>query len=364
MPTNNKGLNQPVLSSPSWGTPLNDNAAILDKALGSFTTISNVTGTANLTLSQCQNMCIKTTTSAFLTNVTFVIPSGVAGQWVFTNQSATSSFSLIVRNAASGVSVMIPSGITRTVYSDGSIVFFVDTQSISTFQNLSIGTGFSTTGATCSGTSATVTFGGGFLISVGQTISIKGVTPSGYNGIWTVTASSAGSVTFVVPEALASQSVAGILYYGAIAGSTLDLSGRGSVSGVATQAEAQTGTDNTTLMTPLRTKEALNASGSAPMYISRAWVFFDGSASGTPVIGGGNVSSITDHSTGNYTINFTTAMPDTNYNVVASCSMANSAVSSGYDSDRGTKTTSSVSIVNLTSSNNEADRLTSVSIFR
>jgi hypothetical protein len=104
--------------------------------------------------------------------------------------------------------------------------------------------------------------------------------------------------------------------------------------------------------------------GSAPMYACRAWVYFDGSASGTPVIGGGNVSSVTDHSPGNYTINFTTAMPDTNYNVVASCSMFGTAVSSGYDSDRGTKTTSAVSIVNFTSSNNEADRLTSVSIFR
>jgi hypothetical protein len=255
MPTNNKGLNQPVLSSPGWGTPLNDNAAIIDKALGSFTTISAVTGTVNLTLSQCQNMCIKTTTSAFLTNVTFVIPSGVAGQWVFTNQSATSPFSLIVKNASSGVSVMIPNGITRTVYSDGSIVFFVDTQSISTFQNLSIGTGFNTTGASCSGTNATVTFGGGFLISVGQVISIRGVTPAGYNGIWTVTASSAGSVTFVVPETLAAQSEAGILYYGAITGSTLNLSGRGAVSGVATQAEAEAGISNTTLMTPLRVEQ-------------------------------------------------------------------------------------------------------------
>jgi hypothetical protein len=105
-------------------------------------------------------------------------------------------------------------------------------------------------------------------------------------------------------------------------------------------------------------------SGSTPMYTARAWVYFDGSASGTPVIGGGNVSSVTDHSVGNYTINFTTAMPDTNYNVVASCSMVSVAVSSGYDSDRGTKTTSAVSIVSFTSSNNEADRLTSVSIFR
>jgi hypothetical protein len=44
----------------------------------------------------------------------------------------------------------------------------------------------------------------------------------------------------------------------------------------------------------------------------RAWVNFNGT--GTVAIrASGNVSSITDNSTGDYTINFTTAMPDANY---------------------------------------------------
>ena len=47
----------------------------------------------------------------------------------------------------------------------------------------------------------------------------------------------------------------------------------------------------------------------------RAWVNFN--AQGTPSIrSSGNVTSVTKQSTGNYTINFTTAMPDTNYSVV------------------------------------------------
>jgi phage-related tail fiber protein len=130
MPTSNKGLNQPALSSAAWGPPLNDNASIIDKALGAFVTISDTSGTVNLTLSQCQNMCIKSTTSAFLANVTFVVPSGVAGQWVFVNQSAANSFFLVVKNAASPTSVSIPSGRTRTVYSDGSTVTFSDEQPV------------------------------------------------------------------------------------------------------------------------------------------------------------------------------------------------------------------------------------------
>ena len=57
------------------------------------------------------------------------------------------------------------------------------------------------------------------------------------------------------------------------------------------------------------------ASGSAPSYSARAWVNFNGT--GTVAIrASGNVSSITDNGTGDYTVNFTTAMPDANYNAV------------------------------------------------
>jgi hypothetical protein len=53
----------------------------------------------------------------------------------------------------------------------------------------------------------------------------------------------------------------------------------------------------------------------ATAYGCRAWVNFNGT--GTPAIrGSGNVSSITDNGTGDYTINFTTAMPDANYSTV------------------------------------------------
>ena len=52
-------------------------------------------------------------------------------------------------------------------------------------------------------------------------------------------------------------------------------------------------------------KTALNASGEAPIYACRAWVNFNGT--GTVAIrASGNVSSITDNGTGDYTVNFTT----------------------------------------------------------
>lgn len=81
---------------------------------------------------------------------------------------------------------------------------------------------------------------------------------------------------------------------------------------LATTAEAQAGIDDLRAITPLKLRNALNASGTAPIYACRAWVNFNGT--GTVAIrASGNVSSITDNGAGDYTVNFTTAMPDNNY---------------------------------------------------
>lgn len=54
--------------------------------------------------------------------------------------------------------------------------------------------------------------------------------------------------------------------------------------------------------------------------IAKAWVYFDGLTGSTAtVIGSFNVSSVTRNSTGNYTVNFTTAMPNSNYAWSSSC---------------------------------------------
>lgn len=56
--------------------------------------------------------------------------------------------------------------------------------------------------------------------------------------------------------------------------------------------------------------------GSAPSYACRAWVNFDGTTAS--IRGASNVSSITDNGVGNFTINFTTAMPNSTYCAVCS----------------------------------------------
>ena len=63
-------------------------------------------------------------------------------------------------------------------------------------------------------------------------------------------------------------------------------------------------------------KSITRTSGSAPYYGARAWVNFEGSASGATIRGSQNVESVTRNAAGNYTVTLTTAMPDTNYAVV------------------------------------------------
>jgi hypothetical protein len=55
--------------------------------------------------------------------------------------------------------------------------------------------------------------------------------------------------------------------------------------------------------------------GSAPYYGARAWVMFDGTGTAS-IESSANISSLTDNGTGDYTLSFTTAMPDTNYCLV------------------------------------------------
>jgi hypothetical protein len=53
--------------------------------------------------------------------------------------------------------------------------------------------------------------------------------------------------------------------------------------------------------------------------IAKAWVNFNGTTTPPTIRASFNVSSVTRIGTGEYTVNFTTAMPDANYMLVAGC---------------------------------------------
>lgn len=136
----------------------------------------------------------------------------------------------------------------------------------------------------------------------------------------------------------------------------------------------ETGTMLTSVSTVSSTQiaGALNATGSAPIYACRAWVNFNGT--GTVAIrGSGNVSSITDNGVGDYTVNFTTAMPDANYSavvtnvgLVASDTRRNSVIAGAEGTGATTMTTSAVriNVGNPASTSLSDNAVMNVNIFR
>jgi len=112
---------------------------------------------------------------------------------------------------------------------------------------------------------------------------------------------------------------------------------------------------NKTLTTPTLTTPTIDSasvstvSGTAPLFMCRAWVNFNGT--GTVAIrASGNVSSITDTAVGRYTVNLTTAISDANYcsSVTATDGLIGTSSTTGI-------TTSSANIVVTTDAGSYAD---------
>jgi len=100
----------------------------------------------------------------------------------------------------------------------------------------------------------------------------------------------------------------------------------------------------------------------ATAYGCRAWVNFNGT--GTVAIrGSGNVTSITDNGTGDYTVNFTNAMPDVNYSAQTALSHAG-GVTRSTDAEVANFATGSVAVVCGYSSSTYDPGTVCVAIFR
>ena len=103
----------------------------------------------------------------------------------------------------------------------------------------------------------------------------------------------------------------------------------------------------------------------ATAYGCRAWVNFNGT--GTVAIrASGNVSSITDNGTGNYNMNFTTAMPDSSYCVNATVSGDGDGNNRSTGTDRTANSTSYVRVYSFQTINQTAtdDNVFCVAVIR
>jgi len=102
----------------------------------------------------------------------------------------------------------------------------------------------------------------------------------------------------------------------------------------------------------------------------RAWVNFDGTtASPSTIRASYNVSSVTKNATGDYTVNFTTAMVDANYSLTGSAGQGGGSQNSALAPHTFSTASIRVQTTNQASvgvmGNAAADRaLTSVAIFR
>jgi len=119
-------------------------------------------------------------------------------------------------------------------------------------------------------------------------------------------------------------------------------------------------------MSTAKFNQWLNSDGTEN-YKCRAWVNFNGT--GTVAIrASGNVSSITDNGTGDYTVNFTNAMPDSNYSVAGNAGYGSGGSGryiSAPDSGTTTKTTTQLRFQSVYAYNAPQDcAYVDISIFR
>jgi hypothetical protein len=165
----------------------------------------------------------------------------------------------------------------------------------------------------------------------GQVLTSAG---SGFAPTWTTPSTASGTVTSVATGT-------------GLTGGPITTTGTIAIdSTVATLTGTQTLT-NKTLTTPnINSAQFATVSGTAPLYAARAWVNFNGT--GTVAIrDSGNVSSITDNNTGDYTVNFTTAMPDVNYAMVGTSGSAGD-----FPASLGTLATNTTSVQVLSNQHN------------
>lgn len=130
---------------------------------------------------------------------------------------------------------------------------------------------------------------------------------------------------------------------------TVTSSGITMASGKTLPASALTGT------VPSSSVDALStASGSAPSYSARAWVTYN--AQTNTILANGNVSSVTDHATGQFTVNFDTAMPDVNYAACGIVGQNDGTTGNHLLCEYSTsRTTSSARVVSGTTGGTETD---------
>lgn len=210
------------------GLPTNATSGVTaGGAVASFTTVSgsaSVTVTLpnhNFSVGSTFPVLIATTVGGITLYGNYIVRSVVQG---FPAGTPSSQFVIVAENSAtSAATASINSGRPQITYYVGqtslppSVGYGLGGYGAGGYGSGVTASGsrsVATTAATCSGTTASVTIGANISISAGSRITVAGVTPTGYNGTWTVLSATVGNSTVVrytVPSTLTAQTVAGTL---------------------------------------------------------------------------------------------------------------------------------------------------------
>jgi len=217
----NKGMTLPANGEyiGTWDQPLNGDLTILDNALGGITRLAATSGgTVTLSAAQYQPLILNVT-GAITADMTYIIPTGIGGQWVVQNLT-NGGYNVIVKTpvAFSGtgsisgntLTITVTSGTLTTgsyVYGTGipSNTFIVSGSGPYTINNT---VAFSGTG-TISGFTMTIATASSGQLRVGSVITGTGVTAGTYITAFVTGAGGAGTYTVSASQTVTSTVLSG-----------------------------------------------------------------------------------------------------------------------------------------------------------
>ena len=120
--TPNKSIEQPAHNDyvNTWDVPFNADWGQIDKAFGNSASKNSTGLSGNQTLAVADYVPLTLIITGLPTAaITYVVPSGVGGQWVFAN-ATTGGFNVGIKSNAGGTTILCPAGQNTLVSCDGS----------------------------------------------------------------------------------------------------------------------------------------------------------------------------------------------------------------------------------------------------